>query len=133
MTSPFKYNCLKFAVVTVALVASPTLHADGGDGYVNNTVFEDYSSTHAATSLVLQPSESVNTYLRNTVYENLSSYATVKPTIGGMAGKPGEIGEQGSAGIKHDASQRSSDGVKLYVRNTAFEDLGDMHAAVKPK
>jgi hypothetical protein len=133
MTSPFKHNSLKFAVVTVALVAAPMLHAAVTDSYVNNTVFEEYSGSHAANSLVQQPSQRANAYVRNTAFESLSGYASVKPTVGGMAGKPGEMGEQGSAGMTNDAAQPSRDSVKLYVRNTAFEDMSGAHAAVKPK
>jgi uncharacterized iron-regulated protein len=133
MTSPIKHNALKFAVTTAALVSAPMIHAAGTDSYVNNTVFENLNGTFTTTSSVQQPNENVNAYVRNTAFENQSGYATVKATISGLAGKPGEMGEQGSAGMKHEVTQGSRDGVKLYVRNTAFEDMSGTNVTVKPK
>jgi hypothetical protein len=133
MTSPFKSNVLKFAVISAALVAAPMVHATCANNYVRNSAFEEYSGTHAPASVVWQPRESVDTYVRNTAFEEFSgthasanvaslpsqsgkayvhntafeefsgTHATARPTTSGMAGKAGDIGEPGSAGMKRDA------------------------------
>jgi hypothetical protein len=82
-------------------------------GFVRNTAFESYdafeelSGTHAS----ITPAQPIKTgFVRNTAFENYDAFedlsgthASVKPKARGMAGKPGEKGEQGSAGVKQDA------------------------------
>jgi hypothetical protein len=82
-------------------------------GFVRNTAFESYnayeelSGTHASTTAA-QPLKTG--FVRNTAFENYDAFeelsgthAGVKPKARGMAGKPGEKGEPGSAGAKQDA------------------------------
>jgi hypothetical protein len=74
MSNAFKRLTPKFVIATAVLIVAPLVHAAGTNVLTPNAAYEEFSGTHE----------------------------TAKMKISGPAGKPGELGEPGRAGIKRD-------------------------------